>query len=103
MGIITVKLRDDVEKLLRELAYSKYGGAKGSLSRVIEEGILKLAGKKRVSSRRFRVLKDGKVIFEAKDLDEVKKFLDHEKLSLRDVTIISVPVKVEYRIGPRLG
>ncbi len=41
MGIVTLHLRDDVEKLLRELA-KRRGKKKGAMSKVVEEALLNL-------------------------------------------------------------
>ena len=89
MGIITVKIRDDVEKKLRKLALSRYGGVKGSLSRVIEEGIMKLEVEYKESKRIFKVMKGNKILFASRDLDEVAKFLRENNLTTRDILIIS--------------
>ncbi len=107
MGVITVKLSDDAERKLRELAYRKYKGGRGSLARVIEEAIKnyynshipKYKGSKKV----FRVIFNEKVIFESNNLDEIKGFLDKEGIAIRDVLITLTPEKKEYKIaGPRL-
>jgi len=42
MGVVTLHLDDDIEKLLRELARKK-GKKKGAMSEVVEEALLNLA------------------------------------------------------------
>ncbi|MGQ4892503.1 MAG: hypothetical protein ACP6IP_08450 [Candidatus Njordarchaeia archaeon] len=102
MGVITIKLRDDVEKKLREIAYLKYGGVKGSLSKVIEDGLNKLFEEYQESERIYKVLKDGKILFSSSNLDHIKSFLEMSNLSIRDVVIVTEPSKTKYRVGPRL-
>ncbi|WP_048197332.1 ribbon-helix-helix domain-containing protein [Methanocaldococcus sp. FS406-22] len=44
MPRLETTISEKCDKMLRELAYKKYGGKKGSLSKVIEEAIAKLYG-----------------------------------------------------------
>jgi len=102
MGVITVKLSDRVEKLLREAAFRKYGGVKGSLSKIIEEALLEWLSKRKESARVYRVIFEGKVLIESRSLDEISSFLRERNIDVRRVRIITIPVKSEYRVGPRL-
>ena len=107
MGVITVKLKDDVEKKLRELAYRKYGGGKGSMAKVIEEAIKSYYHSQydryMKSKKVFKVILDGKVIFKSNNLDEIKKFLETKGIPIRNVLITTEPNKKDYRVaGPRL-
>lgn len=102
MGVITIKLSDYVEKLLREAAFEKYGGVKGSLSRIIEEALLEWLSKRKESARIYRVMLGGKVLIESRDLGEISSFLREKNIDVRRVRIITIPVKTRYRIGPRL-
>ena len=45
MSIITLSLKDEVEKELRRLAAQKYGKSKGSLSKIVEEGLIEVSKK----------------------------------------------------------
>lgn len=101
MGIITIKISDHVEKLLREAAFKKYGGKRGAISRIIEEALLNWLAREKSSVRIYRVLLNNEIILETSDLDEVAKFLKENNLSPRDVRIIIIPRKEEYKIGPR--
>ena len=101
MGIITIKISDHVEKLLREAAFKKYGGKRGAISRIIEEALLNWLAREKSSVRIYRVLLNNEIILETSDLDEVVKFLKENNLSPRDVRIIIIPRKEEYKIGPR--
>ena len=102
MGIITIKISDHVEKLLRETAFKKYGGKRGAISRIIEEALLNWLAKEKSSTRTYRVFLNNKMVLETNDLDDVAKFLKENNLSPRDVRIIIIPRNQEYKIGPRM-
>jgi len=102
MGIITIKISDHVERLLREAAFKKYGGKRGAISRIIEEALLNWLAKEKSSTRTYRVLLNNKIVLETNDLDDVAKFLKENNLSPRDVRIIIIPRKKEYKIGPKM-
>ncbi|MBI5223604.1 hypothetical protein HY990_04225 [Candidatus Micrarchaeota archaeon] len=56
MGTIMISLDEEDEKLLRNLAQERYGGKKGSLSKVVKEALDKLKSdndlvKERLKSR----------------------------------------------------
>ena len=46
--VITISLKEDVEKELRRLAVQKYGRTKGSLAKVVEEGVREVAKKETI-------------------------------------------------------
>ncbi len=56
MGNITISLEDDEETRLRNLAKRKFSGKKGSISRVIAEGIKKLEEEERREKAKERLL-----------------------------------------------
>jgi len=101
MGIITVKLSDDIERLLREEAFRRFGGKRGGISRIVEEAIIAWLGKSKESVRVYRIIIDGKIAFESSDLDDIARFLRERNLTPRDVRILILPRKREYRVGPR--
>ena len=101
MGILTVKLSDHVEKLLREEAFRRFGGRRGGISKIVEEALIAWLQKKKESVRLYRVLVDGKVVFESTDLDQIAEFLKKNNLSPRDVRVVILPSKDKYRLGPR--
>lgn len=101
MGILTVKLSDHVEKLLREEAFRRFGGRRGGISKIVEEALIAWLQKKKESVRLYRVLIDGKVVFESTDLDQIAEFLKKNNLSPRDVRVVILPSKDKYRLGPR--
>lgn len=101
MGVITVKLSDYVEKLLREETFRRFGGKRGGISRIVEEALLAWLQRKKESVRLYRVVKDGRVMFESRDLDQIAEFLKKNNLSLRDVQVVIIPTKDKYRLGPR--
>lgn len=101
MGILTVKLSDHVEKLLREEAFRRFGGRRGGISKIVEEALIAWLQKKKESVRLYRVLIDGKIVFESTDLDQIAEFLKKNNLSPRDVRVVILPSKDKYRLGPR--
>ena len=102
MGVITVKLSDDLEKLLRDEAFKRFKGKKGSISKIVEEALKAWLVKKKISTRIYQIWINDELAFESEDLDEISKFLKEKKLSLKDVRIIMKKSKSEYRIGPRI-
>ncbi len=46
--VITLSLRDEVEKELRRLAIQKYGGVKGSMAKVVSEAVHELKKKETI-------------------------------------------------------
>jgi len=94
LGIITVKISDDVEKKLRVFAYKVFGARRGSLSRAIEEAvklwISHLEDKVReVDMSKFEVKinnveKIGEFIESAKDESDLKVKRLIEILGLRE-------------------
>jgi len=101
VGILTVKLSDHVEKLLREEAFRRFGGRRGGISKIVEEALIAWLQKKKESVRLYRVLIDGKIVFESTDLDQIAEFLKKNNLSPRDVRVVILPSKDKYRLGPR--
>ncbi len=101
MGVITVKLSDHVEELLRKEAFRRFGGKRGGISRIVEEALVALLQKKKESVRLYRVVMDGKTLFESRDLDQIAEFLRKNNLSLRDVRVLILPSRDKYRLGPR--
>jgi len=62
MGNVIVSLDDKDEQLLRNIAKEKYSGKKGSLSRVVAEGVHELANKEKklkVARHQIRLMKSG--------------------------------------------
>ncbi len=102
MGVIIVKLSDDVEEKLRELAYRKYGRNKDSLAKVIEESIKSYYNSQYAQYRNrkkvFKVILGNKVIFKSEDLNDIKKFLEEKRIPIRNVLITIEPEKREYRV-----
>lgn len=43
--VITISLKEEVDRELRRLAVQKYGRGKGSLAKVVEEGVKEVAKK----------------------------------------------------------
>jgi len=102
LGVITIKIKDHIEKLLREEALRKYGGKKGSLSLIIEEALLAWLKGSKKGARFYQIIKNDKIIFQSDDLDEISKFLNENEIKPNEVIIKIKPSKKEYRIGPRL-
>ncbi|MBI4210565.1 MAG: hypothetical protein HY544_03615 [Candidatus Diapherotrites archaeon] len=57
MGTITMSFEEKDEERLRRLAHEKYGSRKGSLSKVVLEGITKLEGESVKERARQNLLK----------------------------------------------
>ncbi len=75
MGTITISLDDDIERKLREIARVKFGGSKGAISKVIESALRNYFSQLEADVTIFRAYKDGKMIAEAKSLDELARIL----------------------------
>ncbi|MEX0569162.1 MAG: hypothetical protein Q6363_008405 [Candidatus Njordarchaeota archaeon] len=101
MGVLTVKLSDYVERLLREEAFRRFGGKRGSISRIVEEALIAWLQRKKESVRLYRIVIDGKIAYESTDLDQIAEFLEEKNLSLSDVRIVILPSRDKYRLGPR--
>lgn len=104
MGIITLKIDDELERRLRERAAS--GGAKrGAISQTVEQALKLLLGaeeraKKGTQGRTFIALSNGRRVAEAGSLKELATQLEKARVSPRDVLVESVPAPAEPR---RLG
>jgi len=102
MGVITVRISDSIEKMLREEAFRRYGGKRGGISKIVEEAVKAWLSKSKESVKLYRIVIDGKIAFEAGDLDEIADYLERNNLSPRDVRILILPRKKRYRLGPRI-
>lgn len=54
--VITLSLKEDVEKKLRELAISRYGKRKGFISKFLTETIEDLSSKQKMSKSDARIM-----------------------------------------------
>jgi len=105
MGLITISLNDEVERLLRKLAKELYGNKKGALSKVIETAIKDMAAKKQYTEKQttYRAYKNNKLVVEASTLDELAKKLDQKGVDPREVRILAgEEVKPRAKIGYRM-
>jgi hypothetical protein len=100
MGIMTIKIDDELERTLRRKASLTRGLARGSISKSIEDAIrLWLAtgsGEDTTPSRLFVAVKDGERVAEAETLEKLGRHLRDMGLDPREVVIESVPE------GPRV-
>lgn len=105
MGILTLSIDDELERQVRDRISRTRGFSKGALSDVFEEAIrLWLSGRQSNSGsemgRRFRAMRDKKVIAEAPTLKELSKKLKGSNIDPRDIQILSSAQSNETR---RLG
>lgn len=105
MGIITLSIDDELERQVRDRISQMGGFSKGALSNAFEEAIrLWVAGRTyRVASdsgRKFRAVKERRVLAEARTLKELVEELRKSNVDPRDVQILSSTQRTETR---RLG
>lgn len=110
MGVITLKIDDDLEIRLRQKAGKTRGAGRGSLSASVEEALklwLKTGTERstlRQEERVFTAIKNRKRIAKASSLDDLSKQLAKLGIDSRDVVIESnppLPPKRE-RLGARM-
>lgn len=92
MGILTISISDEIEKVLRKMAYTVYGAKKGSISKALEEAItmwVHIKEKTMTKNRRFYAKRGKEILVEATSLQELALKLKELKVSLHDVLIFS--------------
>ncbi len=77
--VITLSLKDDVEKELRRLAVQKFGGGKGSMSKVVAEAVDELKKKETIDPGYAKFLQVMKEI-EGKGYGGLKKYKSRSEL-----------------------
>lgn len=105
MGVITLKIDDELEKRFRRRASEIFGLARGSLSKAFEEAMaVWLESRPSVEEQslksEFSALKDGKIIGTAGSLAELAQRLRELHVDPRDTEIRSALL---YREAERLG
>jgi hypothetical protein len=93
MGVITLKIDDDLEEGLRRRAGEVHGAAKGAISRSVEEALkLWLSQPASAAARRTYVgLWEGRRVAEAIDLKTLAKELRAKGIDPRKVEIRTEP------------
>jgi len=104
MGTITLFLKDDVEKILREIARYLYGSKKGSLSKVVEDAlnlyrhVIEERGKRYF----YKAYKGDILVAEANSIDELAEKVRSKGVDVRGLRIISSkPLNKKIRTGYR--
>jgi hypothetical protein len=101
MGTITVKIDDELEKLLRRKVGEK-GVSKGALSKGIEEALKIWLGIREEPETKFIALLKGKKVAEDPKLEGLARKLKELKINPRDVIIERYPSEdEEIRMGLR--
>jgi hypothetical protein len=102
MGVITLKISDEVERKLRMRAAESRGAGRGALSKSVEDAIMVWLEQSPPPSadRRFVAIRDGKRIAEGDTLVALAKSLAGLGVNPRDVEIQQVPSPEDAR---RLG
>jgi hypothetical protein len=90
MGIITLKIDDELERRLRRRVGER-GAARGALSKGVEEALARWLGERREEERTFIALKDGEKLDEDSSLDGLAEKLRTRGVDPREVVIESVP------------
>lgn len=80
--VITLSLKEEVEKSLRRLAIQKYGRTKGNLAKVVSEGIKELEKKEKIDPGYAKFLEVMKKI-EGKGYGGLRKYKSREELHER--------------------
>lgn len=102
MGVITLKIDDDLEKRLRRRVGEK-GAARGALSAGVEEALSMWLGPRKKETRYFVAKRRGTLVAEDATLDGLAAKLRDQQLGPGDVTIESVPpVPATVRMGVRI-
>lgn len=105
MGTLTVRVSDEVEEALRRRAAQLYGATRGALSRAIEDAIrtwLSLGRERTREERVFRAYRGGRLLAEARTLEELAERLKREGESVRGLRVVSVPAPpADRRLGLR--
>ena len=102
MGILTIVLSDDVEKVLRKVVREMYGIEKGNLSKFIEDAIRNYVHSLKREEVTYRAYKDDKLVAEANSLEELVKLLREKNIDIRRLRIIRSDLKGVARAGYRL-
>ncbi len=105
MGVITLKLDDEIERKLRKRAAEVKGAARGTLSESVEEAIMLWLEQRNVNKRNGRTYRasiGGRKVAEARSLDELSSILRKAGIAPRDVIVQELPTAAEeVRLGFR--
>jgi hypothetical protein len=105
LGVITLKIDDEVERKLRAKAGRLYGASKGTISASVEDALRTWLGEKKANGsegRLFVARRDGAKVAEAPTLMELAQKLKMAHTDPRDVLIESLPpVQNTRRMGLR--
>ena len=104
MGTITLFLKDDVEKILREVARYLYGSKKGSLSKVVEDALNLYRHVIEEKEKRcfYKAYKGDTLVAEASSIDELAEKVRSKGVDVRGLRIISSkPLNEKIRSGYR--
>ena len=88
MGIVTLKIDDDLERRLRRRV-GESGAARGALSKGVEEALKLWLGQSAEEKRTFVALKGGRRVAEAGALEVLAENLRSKGVDPRDVVIES--------------
>lgn len=102
LGVMTVKINDELEAEFRRKVALVYGAGKGVLSRALEDAIrlwLESVGKPR--GVKFYAYKDGEKVAESDTLEGLAEALRSRGLSVREVVIVSSDEPEFERLGFR--
>ena len=106
MGVMTLKIDDELERMLRARAGQIHGAKRGSISASVEDAIrvwLVSAQTRDLGEKRFYVAMSGdKRVAEGQSLGELASKLKEAGIDSRDVTIESQPgLPATRRMGLR--
>ncbi|MBI3022511.1 MAG: hypothetical protein HYY68_02140 [Thaumarchaeota archaeon] len=105
MGVITLKLDDEIERKLRKRAAELKGAARGTLSESVEEAIMLWLEQRNITERKDRLYRASigeRKVAEAESLDELSSLLRKARVDPRDVIIQELPTaSQEVRLGFR--
>ncbi len=105
LGVITLKLDDEIERKLRKRAADVKGAARGTLSESVEEAIMLWLEQRDVNRRNGRIYRASigeRKVAEAGSLDELSSILRKAGIAPRNVIIQELPTaEEEVRLGFR--
>lgn len=102
MGTITVVISDELEKEIRKIISREGRQRKGALSQLVETALRTYLETLKTRQTTFKAIKDGKVVAQAENLEQLAAQLKKAAIDPRQVRIIATPQpKTRKRIGLR--
>lgn len=102
MGTITVVISDELEKEVRKIISREGRQRKGALSQLVENALRTYLETLKTRQTTFKAIKDGKVVAQAENLEQLAAKLKKSGINPRQVRIIATPQpKTRKKMGLR--